>query len=220
MRISAALVSYTDVGNLEVNPAPPRMEAYHVTWHIRRMATPDRQLAVTTRGEPSPLEALGRWVRENLRWLKGQLRRRDRSEQDVDDLIQEAILRVAESCERYEVRDSASFLVRTVTRLSMNDCRDRQRHPYDPRPVEELDGITPLIDASPLPEEIANQQQQWKLIEEVLDTVDERTRKAFILNRIHGLKYAEVAQQLGVSASTVEKDITWVMALLIDAARD
>lgn len=196
------------------------MEACLTTWHIRRMSAPDRHLAATARGEPSPLEALGRWVMENLRWLKGQLRRRDRSEQDVDDLIQEAILRVAQSCQRHEVRDSAGFLVRTVTRLSMNDCRDRERHPYDPRPVEELESITPLIDTSPPPEEVVSQQQQWNLIERVLDTVDERTRKAFILNRIHGLKYAEVAQQLGVSASTVEKDITWVMALLIDAARD
>src|SRR5690606_10714971 len=122
--------------------------------------------------------------------------------------------------ERYEVRDSASFLVRTVTRLSMNDCRDRQRHPYDPRPVEELDGITPLIDASPLPEEIANQQQQWKLIEEVFDTVDERTLNALIRDRIHRLAYAESSQQLGVRASTVEKDITSVMARLIGASQD
>src|SRR5678809_832573 len=94
----------------------------------------------------SALDPLATWVTRNLRWLKRQLRRRDRSEQDVDDLISEAILRVAESCERHEVRDTAGLLVRTVTRLSMNDCRDRARHPYEPESIETLEGVLPLID--------------------------------------------------------------------------
>lgn len=184
------------------------------------MSSRSRTSLVSGNGDPTALESLAGWVSQNLRWLKKQLKRSDRSEQDVDDLIQEAILRVAESCERHEVRDSASVMVRAVTRLSINDCRDRRRHPYEPDTIEELDKVIQLVDPSPLPEDVVALEQAWDLVAGILETLDERTRRAFILNRVHGLKYHEVARQLGVSLSTVEKDITWVMALLVDAAQE
>jgi RNA polymerase sigma-70 factor (ECF subfamily) len=195
------------------------METVRPPWHIRRMPPSTRSLALPD-GEPSsPLHALAGWVADNLQWLKGQLRRRDRSEQDVDDLIQEAILRVAQSCERHEVHDVAGMLVCTVTRLSMNECRDRARRPIEPESIEALDRVRPIIDASPSAEALIEAEENWALVKKVLDTVDERTRKAFLLNRLQGLKYRDIAQQLGISVSTVEKDITWVMGLLIDAAQ-
>jgi RNA polymerase sigma factor (sigma-70 family) len=158
------------------------------------------------------------WLQGNLRWLRPQLKRRDRSEQDVEDLIQEAILRVAESCERHEVRDPASLFVRTVSRLSINASRDRERHAHARESVEELEHVLPLIDASPSAEELIASEERWHLIAEVLEGVDERSRRAFLLNRIHGQTYEQIARQLGISSSTGEKDVTWVMALLYDAA--
>jgi RNA polymerase sigma factor (sigma-70 family) len=184
------------------------------------MRSPTRDVRSSDGGSRTAVEGLARWVTQNLRWLKRQLKRPDRNEQDVDDLIQEAILRVAESCERHEIRDSASVMVRTVTRLSINDCRNRERHPYEAETIEELDKAIQLVDPTPLPEDVVALEQSWDLIARVLQTLDERTRRAFLLNRVQGLKYPEVARQLGVSLSTVEKDVTWVMALLIDAAQD
>jgi len=168
----------------------------------------------------SPVQALARWLSDtvNLNWLKRQIRRRDRSREDVDDLIHDAVLRVAEFCERGEARDPADVLVRTVARLSMNDVRDRSRHPYLSQPVEELDSVLPLIDAAPPPEELVAAEQRWQLVSETLETVSERMRQAFLLSRIHELTYSQIAQQLHVSERTIKEDITWVMALLIDAA--
>lgn len=165
------------------------------------------------------LESLASWTARNVKWLRKQVQRRDRSEQDVDDLIQEAILKVAESCERHEVRDAAAVLVRTLTRLSINDCRDRARHPYVSEDIETLDGYAPLADPSPLPEDVIQTEQSWAVIARVIEPLDTRTRTAFMLNRIHGMKYRDIARQLQVSSSTVEKDIALVMALLIEAAQ-
>lgn len=165
------------------------------------------------------LESLAAWTARNLRWLRRQVKWRDRSEEDVDDLIQEAILRVAESCGRHEVRDPAAVLVRTLSRLSINDVRDRARHPYADEDIETLDGIVQLVDPAPLPEDVIQAEQNWALIARVIERLDARTRRAFMLNRIHGMKYREIARQLQVSASTVEKDIALTMALLIEAAR-
>jgi RNA polymerase sigma-70 factor (ECF subfamily) len=177
-----------------------------------------RHVGLLKRESPAALDGLVNWLSENIRWLRQQLKRRDRNEQDVDDLIQEAILRVAESCQRYEVRDSASVFVRTLSRLSMNDTRNRGRHLYVSETVEELARALPLIDSSPSAEELVISEQRWALIDEVLGEVDERARQAFLANRIHGQTYEQIGRQLGVSVSTVEKDVTWVMALLYDAA--
>jgi RNA polymerase sigma factor (sigma-70 family) len=168
----------------------------------------------------SSLDVLTRWLGNavNLQWLKRQIRRRDRGPEDVDDLIQEAILRVTESCRRGEARDPASVLVRTVSRLSMNDCRDRARHPHVNESVDELEQFMPLIDATPMPEELIDAEQRWALIAETLETVSDRMRQAFLLSRVHELTYAQIAARLRVSERTIKEDITRVMAFLIDAA--
>ncbi|KMS64665.1 hypothetical protein BVRB_017930 [Beta vulgaris subsp. vulgaris] len=167
----------------------------------------------------STLENLAAWSARNLSWLRRQVTRRDRSAQDVEDLIQEAILRVTESCERHEIRDAAGVMVRTLTRLSINDCRDRARHPYVSEDIETLEGFAPLVDPTPLPEELLQTEQNWALIARVMEPLDPRTRTVFMLNRIHGMKYRDIAGQLKVSVSTVEKDVALVMALLIEAAQ-
>jgi RNA polymerase sigma-70 factor (ECF subfamily) len=169
---------------------------------------------------PPSLDALIGWLGNavNLRWLKRQIRRPDRTREDVDDLIQEAILRVVRCCERGEARDPAGILVRTVTHLSIDDCRSRARRPYVSRSIEELEHALPLVDASPMPEELVAQEQSWALIAQTLATVEQRAREAFLLNRVHGMTYPQIAKQFRVSSRTIEEDVTWVMALLIDAA--
>jgi RNA polymerase sigma-70 factor (ECF subfamily) len=49
----------------------------------------------------------------------------------------------------------------------------------------------------------------------VLEELDERTRDAFILHRLEGMKHAEIARLLGVSVSSVEKYIIKALARLM-----
>jgi len=42
-------------------------------------------------------------------------------------------------------------------------------------------------------------------VEAALRALPERTRQIFLLNRIHGRKYAEIAKAMGLSQSAVEK---------------
>lgn len=45
-------------------------------------------------------------------------------------------------------------------------------------------------------------------LEEQLGKLPRRTQDAFVLRRVHGLSHAEIADVLGVSVSTVEKDLS------------
>lgn len=159
------------------------------------------------------MDRLTTWMGENLRWLKGQLRRRGRTPEEAEDLIQEAWLRVFQYCERGQVREPEKVLVRAVANLAKNEDRARRRHPFVDEAVEEL----LLADGAPPPDEALAAKQSLRQVLSALATVDARTREAFLLHRMDGLSYPQIARQLGVSVSTVEKRIAWAMAVLLDA---
>jgi RNA polymerase sigma factor (sigma-70 family) len=161
------------------------------------------------------MERLATWLTANLRWLKSQLRRRGRAQEEAEDLIQEAYLRVVEYCERGQVREPERVLVRAVSNLLLNQERDQRRRPIVSQAIEELS----LVDPAPLPEERVMANQRLKHVIGALESVEDRAREAFLLHRVDGLTYLQIARQLGVSVSTVEKRIAWVMAVLMDASR-
>jgi RNA polymerase sigma factor (sigma-70 family) len=61
---------------------------------------------------------------------------------------------------------------------------------------------------------VFDSRQSLNVVIAVLEELDERTRDAFILHRLEGMKHAEIAELLGVSVSSVEKYIIKALALL------
>ena len=55
------------------------------------------------------------------------------------------------------------------------------------------------------------------LLDQALKGVPHRARRVLILNRLEGWSYPEIAEHLGVSATTVQKDIRLALACCIDA---
>lgn len=157
------------------------------------------------------MDRLTAWLRDNTRWLRAQLRRRGCSHEDAEDLIQQAYLRVFEYCRRGEVREPEKVLVRTVSNLTLNARRDQGRRPQADVPLEEL----LLVDAAPLPDEALAAQERLRQVVETLQTVEPRCREAFLLHRMDGLSYQQIARQMDVSVSTVEKRIARTMAALL-----
>lgn len=160
------------------------------------------------------MERLAEWLACNVRWLKSQLARRGRTREEAEDLIQEAYLRVHEYCEHGgEAREPERVLVRTVMRLSMNYERDRRDHLHVRQRVEEL----ALLDPGPAAEDVLAGQLALQRISGLLDSLEPRSRQAFLLHRVDGLTYAQIAKHMGISVSAVEKHIAWAMAVLLDA---
>jgi RNA polymerase sigma-70 factor (ECF subfamily) len=58
---------------------------------------------------------------------------------------------------------------------------------------------------APSPEERESQLETLQLIDTMLDGLSGKTREAFLLSQLDGLKYSEIALQLGVSVSSVKK---------------
>jgi RNA polymerase sigma-70 factor (ECF subfamily) len=62
---------------------------------------------------------------------------------------------------------------------------------------------------------VFDSRQSLTLVMSVLEELDERSRDAFILHRLEGMKHAQIAELMGVSVSSVEKYIIKALSLLM-----
>ncbi|WP_129782240.1 RNA polymerase sigma factor [Peristeroidobacter soli] len=144
--------------------------------------------------------------------LQRLLLRRGRTHAESEDLIQEAFLRMQEYCEKGgDVRRPEGFLVRTVLRLAANARRDAHPELYCEEAVE---SFTDILDTRPLPEEMLAAEECLKRMRDALDAVNPRTREIFFMQRLDGLSYAQIARQMGISISAVEKHMASALAVL------
>jgi RNA polymerase sigma factor (sigma-70 family) len=70
------------------------------------------------------------------------------------------------------------------------------------------------------PRRVLEGREAVKLIVDLLNTLPERTRLAYVLCRIEGLKRKEVAERLGVSVSAVDKHLMAATELIVDNFED
>lgn len=132
---------------------------------------------------------------------------------DVDDLIQEAFLRLHKYCQDAEVQKQEAFLTRTVLNLSVDYHRKSHRDLYTDEPIESL----PLVDIRPGPDEDLAISQRLASVWSKLDTLPPRTREIFLMHRVEGYGCAQIADRFEISVSAVEKHIAAAVLALMDA---
>lgn len=139
------------------------------------------------------------------------LRRRGRSREDAEDLIQETFLRVKSYVDKGgEVREPEAFLVRTALNLSRDTLRDEHRQLYSRKPLEEL--LVP--DLRPGPEDILESSQRLELLSRALNKAGPRAREILLMHRLNGMTYPQIADHFDISVSAVEKHVARAMAIL------
>jgi RNA polymerase sigma factor (sigma-70 family) len=133
--------------------------------------------------------------------LRRLLRSRGRSADDTDDLIQEAFLRLQIYCREHEVQKTEAFLVRTVLNLS-TDMYKRQRSANAAALSLETLDVENFI---PPADEVCASQERLLHMKTGLDQLSPRRREVFVLNRIEGYSFPQIAERLGITLSAVEK---------------
>jgi RNA polymerase sigma factor (sigma-70 family) len=158
------------------------------------------------------MDRLSDWVATNLHWLKSRWSRGRDGAHDAEDLIQESILRVYEyRAKGGEIREPEAVLLRTISRLAMNQARDAHRELYSKETLEDL----LLIDERPLPDEVLDAQQRVHRVKQVLETLPPRTKEILLLHRLAETQREDIAKQLGISVSAVQKHIARAVAALM-----
>jgi RNA polymerase sigma factor (sigma-70 family) len=135
--------------------------------------------------------------------LRRLLRSRGRSIDDTDDLIQEAFLRLQLYCRdsKVKVEQTEAFLVRTALNLSVDQHRRAQVAGVVSGGLDSME----LIDPQPSPDAVCAAQDRLRHMKAGLANLSPRQREVFLLNRVEGFSFPQIAKELGVSMSMVEK---------------
>jgi len=154
-------------------------------------------------------------LKEQLSFLRRRLLARRRSpSQEVDELIQEAFLRLCryQQEQKAPVRDPVAFLVEVAENLHIDHVRRSvvTGQIFSDQPAEEFGS---LISSGTTPEQDAEAQELIERIERRFAEAHPHTRQAFWLHRFDGLTYQEIAQRLHISTMTVRRHIAKAVLL-------
>ena len=134
------------------------------------------------------------------------LRRKGRSREDAEDLIQEAMLRLHVYAKDEAVANEEAFLQRAVHNLAIDQYRRERSGSRWEVPIEEVDRLRPLMAAGPTPDQILENQQRLDCLTALLDGVNPRTREIYFAHR-PGYTYAEIADDMGIAEITIRRHI-------------
>lgn len=154
------------------------------------------------------------WVKSAVRRLHQALNRRGWRRQDAEDVIQDAFLRMQAYCSQGgEVRNSEAFLVRTALNLSINLRARGAEHV----PVEQaVDDPALILGLAPSSDEVLVAEESLARVSMLIDRMTPRTREIFLLHYIDEYTYPQIARQLGISVSAVEKHMARAMLAMTE----
>lgn len=134
----------------------------------------------------------------------------------AEELVQETYLRVARTLLQRPVEHLEPFLFQTGRNLALDHLRHlrmQSRTLMDDVSDEELQAVP---SGAPSAEESVHAEQLLERLGSTVERLTPRQQQIFILSRLHGCGYAEIAEQLDVSLSTVQKELKLIMAICID----
>ncbi|MNU29744.1 putative RNA polymerase sigma factor FecI [compost metagenome] len=133
--------------------------------------------------------------------LERMLRRRVRDKDLAADLIQETFLKLGQITAPLPDREQARLY---LFRMARNLATDHQRK--EARRSDILAGSQVLFeDHKPSPEDATLARNQLEEIEKALDELPRHCRSVLIMSRLHGMTHSQIATELKVSKSLVEK---------------
>jgi len=136
----------------------------------------------------------------------------------AEDLLQETYLRVSRAVSERPIEHLEPFVFQTARNLALDHLRSRRvqaRTLVDDVPEAVLHSVAAPASNS---EDAAHAERLLKQLSASLGQLSERQQRIFILSRVHGASYLEIAEQLKVSASTVQKELKLIMAICMGVA--
>ena len=128
---------------------------------------------------------------------------------DLDDakgLVHEVFVTVWEKFETFPTEmNYKSYLYTAVRNRSLNLIRDKKKNMILENVAEHELAIT--IDP------MGTSELEMK-IDLAIQSLPEKCREVFVLNRMEGLKYAQIADKLGISIKTVEAQMSKALSVL------
>ncbi|VXB53930.1 RNA polymerase sigma-70 factor [Flavobacterium sp. 9AF] len=141
------------------------------------------------------------FFKKNVKPLRNYILYKFGNEELAEDIVQEAFTKLWQNCKNIPIEKGKSYIYRVANNASLNVVSHQKvvleytkNNVNDERHNEN-------------PEFLYEQEEFKKKLIKAINTINETQRIAFLMHRIDGKKYAEIAEELNISVKAVEKRI-------------
>jgi RNA polymerase sigma factor (sigma-70 family) len=142
------------------------------------------------------------------------LRRWTGRSQDIDDVIQEAYSRLASLESIEHIGSGRAYLFQTTRNIVLEQVRRSK--------IVRIDNVTDfgdlgLVDETPPLDRVVGGARELQRVQRLIEQLPFKCRRIFVLRRIHGVSQRDIARDLGISESAVEKQASRGLKLILRA---
>ncbi len=136
---------------------------------------------------------------------------------DPEDVVQAAFTKFAALEKPEKIENPRAFLFRTAHNIALNELRKTATHNGYAKEIENTTGgrILDEVDA----ERVLIAKEKAEVLEAAIKRLPKKNRRLLLLHRIHGLSYAKISRQTGISQTQVKRLIAESLAECSEALR-
>ena len=116
------------------------------------------------------------------------------------DKVQEAFIKLWENCAKITPDKAKSFVFTTANNLMLNEAAHQ-------KVVIKHSQSKPKQHTNETPEYLMLEREYYDKLQKALSNLTEAQRVAFMMNRVEGKRFKEIAELLNISTKAVEKRI-------------
>lgn len=144
--------------------------------------------------------------RENESGLRRYLSRFLSSKQDIDDSLQETFLKGFAAEMKTEILAPKAFLYRIARNVALFEIKRQRKNSTGA--TEDSDATEFLVDkAQPDAGAYIDGRRKLAILAKAVAELPPQCRRAFIMRRVEGLRYKQIANRMNISISSVEKHV-------------
>jgi RNA polymerase sigma-70 factor (ECF subfamily) len=151
---------------------------------------------------------VGGLFRAHYPWLCTRLRQYLGGSSSVEDIAAETFVQLLESPGLVSIREPRALLTTIARRLIYQLWRRRDLERQHLEQLQQVDQAS-----APSPEELAQLTQALHGLDRTLARLPGKVRATFLLSRVEGLTYPQIAAELGISPRSVSLYMTRSQAL-------
>ena len=168
----------------------------------KQRSSTEQERPAPANGDPHDVGRLYSDIRSSLMRFATRYFRRP---QEIEDVVQDAFVKVIEAQHQRTIDSPKAYLYRTTHNLALNQL-DRSAYKL----TDALNDV--VLDSDRMRtstlEEQFESQQKFELFCRAVRQLPVKCQRVYILRRVYGFSQKEVAERLGISIKTVEAHLT------------
>lgn len=140
----------------------------------------------------------------NLSGLKRFLSRMLSNPHDVEDVVQETFIRAHLAERNSQIKQPKSYLFKIARNVALNQFRQDMRKPTDF--IEDYHPSSVSLHEGTLEDEVLA-QEKFEILCGAIATLPPQCRKVYLMRRVYGMSYKDIASALHLSVKTIEKHL-------------